>query len=133
LNKKLETCGSCGEFICNRIADWDSADSFVTHRTSISNLKRIGKSGLPTFIRQQQKRVELLQELIQEYDDGRSKSFYCLTTALLPLKELKLAMQRIRSRADDSSDRKRVAKSIREAFAEIANKAHIELSYRRKT
>jgi hypothetical protein len=133
LKKKMETCGNCEEFICSRIADWDSADSFVTHRACISNLKRIKESGLPIFVRQQQKRLELLEELIQEYDDGRSKSFYCLSTALLPLKELNQAMQRIKSREDDSSDRKRVAKSLREAFAEIANKAHVELSYRRKT
>jgi hypothetical protein len=133
MTKKLETCGSCEEFICKKIANWDSADSFVTHRTCISNLRTIREDGFPAFIKQQGKRLQLLEELLKEFDDGRSKGFYCLSTALLPAEELKVAMRKNRSYVQDGSDKKRKAKSLREAFVEIANRNHIELSYRRKT
>jgi hypothetical protein len=133
MKKELETCGNCEEFICKRIINWDGFDSFVTHQRSILNLRSIAKNGLPAFIRQQRKRLQLLVELLKEYDDGRSKNFYCLSTALLPPDELSMAMQRIGNCADDAGDRKRIAKSLREAFAKIANTSHVDLSYRRET
>jgi hypothetical protein len=133
IKNELETCGNCEEFICKRIMNCDSSDSFVTHQKCISNLKSIKSHGLSGFIRQQSKRLQLLIELLKEYDDGRSKSFYCLSTALLPPGELRTAMQRIGSCADKADDRKRVAKLLREAFAEIAVNRRVNLSYRRKT
>lgn len=118
MKKELETCGNREEFICKRPTNWNSFDSCVTHQRCFSNLKSIGKNGLPPFIRQQSKRLQLLTGLLKEVDDGRSKSFYCLSTALLPPEELRTATQRIGSGADGADDRKRVAKSLREAFAQ---------------
>jgi hypothetical protein len=109
--------------------NWDSADSFVTHRKSIYNLKSIHERGLDAFI----ERLLLLTGLFEEYDDGRSKSFYCLSAALLPIDDLKLAIGKARSAPEPANDRKHGAKLLREAFAGIASRNSVELSYRKKT
>ena len=133
VTKQLETCGNCEDFICKRIRNWDSADSFVTHRKSIYNLKSIQERGLDAFIMQQQERLLLLTNLLEEYDDGRSRSFYCLSAALVPIDDLKLAIGKVRSAAEPANDRKHVAKLLREAVAGIATRNSVELSYRKKT
>ena len=133
MTKQLETCGSCEEFICKRIRNWDSADSFVTHRNCICNLKSIREHGLDAFIEQQEDRLQLLKTLLEEFDDGRSKSFYCLSAALLPIGELRSVMEKVRKVVALENDRKHMAKSLREAFAGIAKRSSVELSYRKKT
>jgi len=133
ITKRRETCGDCEEFICKRILNWDSSDSFVTHRNCIYNLKSIREKGLDSFIEQQEDRMQLLKTLLEEYDDGRSKSFYCLSAALLPIGELSSAMERVGKVVQPENDRKHVGKLMREAFAGIATKSSVELSYRKKT
>lgn len=133
ITKRLETCGNCDEFICKKIEDWDSADSFVTHRNCISNLKSIKEKGLDAFVKQQEKRTQLLEGLLKDYDDGRSKNFYCLSAALLPIEELETEIIKMGKHEDGLNDRKQAAKSLREAFIKIASKNGIELSYRKKT
>jgi hypothetical protein len=133
LMKRFETCGDCEDFLCKKIGNWDSADSFVTHRRCIDNLKSIRDHGFDEFIWQQKERLQLLKCLLEEFDDGRSKSFYCLAAALLPLDGLKATIGMLRSAIGSANDVKHRAKLLREAFVTIANGNGIELSYRKKT
>ena len=126
----LEICAECDEFICQRLKNWDCADSFVTHRNSLSNLESIRRNGLGAFIKQQNRRIRKLEELIRESDDGKSKSFYCLSVTLLPTDELKEAISRIKKK-DGISDRKQIAKMLKDAFTTIARRKNIELIYRK--
>jgi hypothetical protein len=132
ITKGLETCGTCSEFICRKMQNWDAADSFVTHRNCISNLKNIKEKGLPAVIHQQEKRLLLLENLLQNYDDGRSKSFFCLSAALLPTDSLGSAIADAACNAEILNDPKRLAKHLKEAFMKAANKRRIDLSYRKK-
>jgi hypothetical protein len=133
ITRKLETCGNCERLICERIKNWDSADSFVTHRNCISNLENIKENGLAIVIEQKEQRLRLLHDLLRDYDDGRSKSFYCLSAALLPIDELTRAIAEIGDPEEESNDRTQVAKRLKEAFLATANRIDVELSYRRKT
>jgi hypothetical protein len=104
----------------------------VTHRTSLTNLRRIQARGLPTFVAQQTQRMQLLQELLEQVDDGRAKSFFCLSAALLPIREMRSAVTQLRSSPSWPDDKKQLAKSLRQAFAGIAARNGIELLYRQK-
>ncbi len=88
---------------------------------------------MAVVIRQKEQRLKLLYDLLRDYDDGRSKSFYCLSAALLPIDELKKAIAEIGDPEEKSNDRTQVAKRLKEAFLAIANRIDVELSYRRKT
>jgi hypothetical protein len=128
----LETCADCDQFICHKIEKWDLGDSFVTHQVSLQNLRTIRATGIAAYNKQQTRRLSVLSALIKEYDDGWSKSFYCLATALLPIDAIEAALQEVNSLIRPANDRKATAKLMREAFGRIAADAAIELSYRRQ-
>lgn len=97
--KGLENCGLCPDFPCDVYQAKDilhSPDSFVTHRRIEPNLYSIRDEGLEAFLEQQQRRMEILIEWIEKYDEGRSKSFYCLSCALIPINDLIELAARIR-------------------------------------
>ena len=44
-----------------------------------------------------EQKLAILAELLEDYNDGRRKSFYCLAVALLPLAELETVMTGLRT------------------------------------
>ena len=95
--KGFEVCADCTEFPCQRFDRWDAADSFVTHSRSLENLGAIQHRGMASFLSQQRKRMSLLETMLRDYDDGRSRSFFCQATALLTLRDLDSAVQQTRT------------------------------------
>jgi len=65
----------------------------MCHRISLSNLNLIKEKGIREFIKQQKKRIELLEHILKNFNEGRSKSFYCIATALVPIKDLEQALK----------------------------------------
>ena len=97
-NKGLEVCSECDEFPCQRFDKWldkcEEHDSFITHRNVKDNLEYIQKNGLKRYLDQQSKRIELLEHFLKNYNDGRSRNFYCLATTLLTLRSLNNSLKK---------------------------------------
>jgi hypothetical protein len=130
----LETCADCEDFLCPKIAGWDTGDSFVTHKTCLSNLKLIKEKGMQPFIRQQRQqrqRTQILEQLLVEYDEGRSKSFYCLSTALLPIDALKEILVESKKEKKNVADLRQLAECVKSKCRKAAEETGIELIYRR--
>ena len=89
------------------------------------NLNFIREYGIEQFIEQQNKRIKFLETMIDNYNDGRSRSFYCRAAALLDLKDLKesleKAIQKIRSDNIKPADTKTKARILRAILNEILN------------
>ena len=88
------------------------------------------------WLEEQRRRRLLLENLLTNYNEGRSMNFYCLATILMPpelvdkaLNELKekLAVNQI-----DSSDVKAKAKALRGVVQGLAQEHGIELKLRKK-
>ena len=135
--KGLEFCSDCSDFPCSKFKDVDRYDSFLTHQKMVSNLNFIKKYGIKKFIDQQNKRIKLLETMITNFNDGRSRSFYCIATTLLPMPSLERALddanQKIKTDDVSSDDIKTKAKILREIFNETAMKDGIELKLRKPT
>lgn len=133
-NKGLEVCGECDEFPCAKLKGWGDGDSFVTHQKAYPNLEFIKEQGLERFIEQQCKRIALLEKMISSYDDGRSKSFYCLSAGLLAIEDLEATIkkveQRIKAEKIGSGDIKAKAKILKELLNDCAGNEGIELKLR---
>ncbi|MCD4744751.1 MAG: DUF3795 domain-containing protein [Bacteroidales bacterium] len=133
--KNLEVCSQCDEFPCSKFNGWDAGDSFISHKISISNLILIRKSGLGKFIKQQAQRIKLLEIMQKNYDEGRSKSFYCISTALLPITDietlLNTAEQEIEDNKINEDDKKARAKILKKLINDFAGKQGIELKLRK--
>lgn len=128
----FETCAECPKFPCEKIRKWDTADSFVTHKKSLENLKQIKARGIVEFVKQQKERISILRKLIAEYNDGKSKSFFCLATALMEIDDLNdvlFQVEGIRDNRKDFKQRAKQTKSIIEQRAKLKGEA---LIYRRE-
>jgi hypothetical protein len=132
--KRVEACSLCDEFPCARVSAWKDADSFVTHRRCRANLDAVKAEGLKAFLGQQRKRIVQLERMLAEFDDGRSKGFYCLAAALLSTEALETsareAARRVRSETADPADRKARAAILRGMLMEHAAREGVELRLR---
>lgn len=94
----LRVCCDCAEFPCQRFEkETGEHDSFVTHRRTLFNLDLIKTIGLDAFLSGQNMRINFLKTALEQYEDGRSKTFYCLAAALLSTDSLKSALSRARN------------------------------------
>lgn len=59
----------------------------------MSNLHFIREHGIQKYLEPQTRRIGLLETMIQNFDDGRSKSFFCRAAALLDIKDLDKALE----------------------------------------
>ena len=134
--KNLEACAECSEFPCSKFKDAGKYDSFLTYKKVIQNLNFSKEHGVEEFIEQQKKRIELLLTMLKHFDDGRSKSFYCIATTLLSIKDLKGALdnaeQKIKEDKSESDDTKTRAKLLKGFLNDIAAREGIELTLRKK-
>jgi len=139
--KNLEVCAECNEFPCSKFEGWtgedeDIYDSFLTHKKAIPNLLFIKEYGINEFIKQQKKRVELLEMMIGSFDDGRSRSYYCIAATLLPTTSLETllnkAQRELRASNISPEDIKIKAKVLRGLLDNLAAKEGIQLSLRKK-
>ena len=134
--RNLEVCAECSEFPCSKFKDAGKYDSFLTYKRVIQNLDFIKEHGVEEFIEQQKKRIELLLIMLKHFDDGRSKSFYCIATTLLSIKDLRSALdnaeQKIKEDKGESDDTKTRAKLLKGFLNDIAAREGIELTLRKK-
>ena len=130
----------CDEFPCSRFASWLDKwwleDSVVTHRKIKPNLDFIKEHGLEKFLEQQARRIQLLEQMLDRYNDGRSKGFYCLAATLLSMTALETSLSqtesKVRSDKVKSYDIKTKAKILRGFLEGFAAKEGVELKLRRK-
>ena len=138
--KNLEVCAQCDEFPCSKFESWlvggGEYDSFLTHKKAHPNLIFMGEHGLEKFIEQQRKRIRLLERMLTNFDDGKSKSFYCIATTLLPITDLEISLneteQKIKAdkiRTDDFKTKSKILKGI---LNNLAAREGNELKLRKK-
>lgn len=136
----LEACGECPEFPCSRFKDPEEYEAsqlpaYPPDGKIIPNLNFIKEHGINKFIQRQQKRIGLLESMIDNFDDGRSRSFFCRAAALLDVTSLQgaynLATDRIKADSVKPADVKTKAKILRTLLNEVAIKQDVALKLRR--
>ena len=138
--KGLEVCAQCDEFPCTRFDRWldrcEEHDSFITHARCKTNLDSIRNNGLDSFIEQHSKRIGLLERMLGGYNDGRSRSYFCIATALLDISDLEAALDRSAREIEATNvaldDMKSRAKILRGYLNETAAQKGIELRLKKK-
>ena len=99
-------------------------------------LRAIKELGVKAFDAQQRARMNLLGVMLDEFDEGRSKSYCCSACALLPVDELETALAEARREADAEAiaadDRKSRAKVLHRVLDGAAARLGIDLKLRRR-
>lgn len=89
----LNVCAECVDFPCKRFEkETGERDSFVLHRKVMPNQHLIAEIGIGEFVKRQQERISFLETALAHYDDGRSKSLFCIAATLLSAESLKQSL-----------------------------------------
>jgi hypothetical protein len=129
------TCAECADFPCEKYEGFFDWDSFVTHKVCGPNIKRIKKVGLRKWLQEQGQKRAILENLLANYNEGRSRSFYCTAVALMPADLIKEAANKARQTmvgTKGTCDIKKRAKILRTAIQDLASRSKIDLKLRKK-
>jgi Protein of unknown function (DUF3795) len=137
MKKNIEFCGLCNEH--EGCPKWTKlreagklADSIKCYQTLEDDIAFIEKNGLANFRKTQIERESLLKELLKGFDEGRSKSYYCIAATVLTTDELKAALKKARA-IPEGRDIKDKAKSMHAILDETAEKNSYCLKLRKGT
>jgi len=128
--RNLEVCGECPDFPCPKFKSEGEyrqvkeSSSYPPYRKVLPNLNFIKEHGIEKFMPQQRKRIQLLERMIQDFDDGRSRSYYCRSAALLDPADLesslKAAVRKIKADHIPPDDVKAKARILRAILDDLA-------------
>jgi len=132
----LETCAECKDFPCSKFKGAvEEYDSFLTHKKMLPNLNYIRNYGVEEHLHQLKERMELLEEMLREFNEGRSKSFYCMAATLLSVENIRKSIESAKKKVDalgiNREDLKNRAKILKEIINDFALKEHVNLKLRK--
>ncbi len=123
--KRVEFCGFCNENMsCVR---WrkhremgKQHDSIVCYQKLEDNIHSIQKNGMMEFEKQQKTRENVVKSMLAEFNDGRSKTFYCVAATVLEIGELEKAIEEAREKSTnlDLKTKAGIMHSILDSIAE---------------
>jgi Protein of unknown function (DUF3795) len=102
--KGIDFCGFCdGNKACAKWRKFREAakqhDSFVCYQRLEDNIAFIQRYGMKEFEKQQETREKLLRAFLIEFNEGRSKSFYCIAATVLEIGELESVLENAREKS----------------------------------
>jgi hypothetical protein len=103
-------------------------DSFVCYQRLEENIAFVKDRGISAFVGDQKARVILLSAMLDEFNEGRSRSFYCIAATVLETGEIAHAIARAReeSAGQDIKGRSMVLRAILDEIAQ-AKKYNLKL------
>ncbi len=133
-NKKhdsVEYCFECSAFPCEKYREPSVNDSFVAYKNVLTDFGK-AKDGLANYKKALEEKIKILELLLERYNDGRKKNFYCVAVNLLSLEGLKRVMARVRVEVDPQAlDCKAGAKLVTALLEEAAEKERIVIELRK--
>lgn len=128
----VEYCYQCSIYPCERYAKQSEVDSFISYKNVLSDFEKARQLGLENYKLELNNKIDILEFLIRNYNDGRKKNFYCIAVNLLDLNDLQDVVKVIdRQISGQGSDLKETIRRIVSLFEDRAEKADIELKLRK--
>jgi hypothetical protein len=122
-------CAECSEFPCAKFKSEEEYKqlkentSYSSGKNILPNLFFIKEKGIDKFIQQQKKRIQLLKTMINKFDDGRSRSFFCRTATFIDSTVLSNSIEEankiIKNKKISLSDMKSKASILRKIISDI--------------
>jgi hypothetical protein len=124
--RDLEVCAECSDFPCSKFKTDEEyqhvkeSSSYPSCKVVMVNLNFIKEHGIGKFVDEQKKRIRLLERMIESFDDGRSRSFFCRAACLHDLTSLECALneaiRKIKIDGVRKDDKKAKARILKEVF-----------------
>ena len=129
----VEYCFQCSKYPCEKYSHIDEFDSFITHRNRIADLKKAKEAGIEAYNAEQAEKVEILNFLLNNNNDGRKKTLFFVAVNLLELPDINEILVQIKSNSElDGFTLKEKSAYVAGLFQNAAKQKNIELKLRRK-
>ncbi|MDO5562634.1 MAG: hypothetical protein Q4F74_03380 [Synergistaceae bacterium] len=125
-------CSECETYPCSKYDGITEFDSFITHRNQISDMAKMEKLGIDEYRFELEKKSQILKYLLENYNDGRKKTFFCLAVNLLDLIDSENVVQQIKKRITRETTVKEKASVAVECFEAVAKQNGIILKLNKK-
>lgn len=99
----VEYCFQCSAYPCEKYRKLSEKDSFISYRNVIDDFEKAKKNGIDCYKEQLNEKIGILELLLENYDDGRHKGFYCRAANLLLLSDLRDVIAEIENTIGKSS------------------------------
>jgi hypothetical protein len=129
--KGIEYCSSCAEFPCKKYDGWGEYDSFITHRNHIADMEKAKQIGIDAYVAEQTEKIGILRELLNNCNDGRRKTFFCLAVNLLDLQDIQTVLDKLDDEIQPEMPIKQKAATAVQLFNNMAEKRAISLKMRK--
>jgi hypothetical protein len=103
--KGIEFCWECEE--SNTCEKWKKHretgkrhDSFKCYQTLEADISFISKSGIYEFEEMQKQRKHFLKEMLKNFNEDRSKSYFCIAATILELEDIQEALIQAKKESD---------------------------------
>ena len=127
----VEYCFLCGEYPCRKYEGVDLTDSFISHKNQFKDMDKAKEIGMDAYRAELDEKIRILETLLEHYDDGRRKSFFCIAVNLLELEDVHVIMEQISAEALLEMPLKERAKAASRLFEEMAARRDISLKLRK--
>ncbi|MFO7636040.1 MAG: DUF3795 domain-containing protein [Clostridia bacterium] len=133
--KGIEFCWDCQE---NETCDkWKmhrdagkQMDSFKSYQTLEDDIRFVTENGVEAFEKMQVAREEMLREMLEQFNEGRSKSMYCIAASVFGIDELREVLDQATA-SSAGLDTRGKALLLRSKLQEMAKARNITLGLRK--
>jgi len=133
--KGIEFCWDCKESkTCEKWRKHREAsktsDSFKCYQKLEDDILFIQQKGINEFENIQKVREHLLKEMLRYFNEGRSKSYYCIAATMLDIEELKEVLKRAKKESDGLNIKSK-SKILHSIIDDLAGKKEYYLKLRK--
>lgn len=125
-------CAECDKYPCLKYDGITEYDSFITHRNQLSDMKIANSIGLNVYRKMLEQKAVILKHLLDNFNDGRRKTFFCLAVNLLDLQDIQTVMEQIKNTVSEEISLKERAAVAVKCFENTARQKGIILKLSKK-
>ena len=126
-------CFQCPNFPCSFYVEQEPFDSFITYQNRLKDMNKAMEIGTEAYNQIQKEKRALLRDWLENWNDGRHKTLFCVAVNLLELDELQGIMAVAEKEAGEIElDSKARAFLLAELLHESAQSKDLVLFLRKK-
>ncbi len=126
-------CYQCSEYPCSKYDGITDFDSFITHKNQLKDMEKAKRIGMDAYHFELTEKMEILNFLLANYNDGRRKTFYCVAVNLLDLQDIRDVVKQIKeATASDNLTAKDKAVIAVNLFQDVAKQRNLILKLNKK-
>ncbi len=96
-NGNVEFCFECAAFPCERYKTPSEKDSFITYKNRLDDFEKARRLGVAAYVEELDQKVEMLEFLFENCNDGKRKNYYCVAVNLLSLDDVGEIVTRVKA------------------------------------